>query len=102
MTNCSDPVSPYIPSPADTSSIALPDSLIEMREEIARNVYEVWAKGRFDEGWRYGSVKDEKTKQTPMMIPYEQLPESEKVYDRRTAMETLRLIVSHGYRIVKD
>ena len=74
---------------------------MELTERIAENVHEVWAAGRIREGWRYGAVRDDAKKETPCLIPYSELPESEKEYDRNTAMETLKLILSLGYRIEK-
>jgi ryanodine receptor 2 len=34
-------------------------------------------------------------------VPYEELPENEKEYDRNTAMETLKAIILLGFRIKK-
>ena len=91
----------YTPHPVDTSGVALPQSLVELTEEIARNVHEVWAQGRIDEGWTYGEERDDEKKTTPCLVPYDQLSESEKEYDRSTALETLRLILRLGYTIEK-
>ncbi|MBQ2245363.1 MAG: Ryanodine receptor Ryr [Oscillospiraceae bacterium] len=88
----------YTPTPVDTRHIELPDHLLELTELIARNVHDVWARGRIDEGWTFGPRDDQK-KTHPCLIPYEELTDSEKAYDRNTALETLRLIVSLGYRI---
>ncbi len=89
----------YIPRPIDTSDVVLPDEITELTESIAKNVHEVWAAGRIREGWVYGEVKDDQKKTTPCLVPYEELPDSEKDYDRNSAMETLRLIVKLGYNI---
>ncbi len=91
----------YIPNPIDTSKIILSNDLIELTELIAENVHDVWAKGRISEGWKYGPVKNSDKKETPFLIPYSELPESEKDYDRNTAYETLKLIVKLGYTIEK-
>ena len=92
----------YQPAPVDTSAVVLPDSLLALTEQIAENVHEIWAKGRMDEGWTYGPVRDDARKLHPCLIPYDQLPEGEKEYDRNTAMETLKLISALGYTIQKD
>ena len=92
----------YRPSPADLSGIELDKTLLELTEKIAENVHENWAQGRLDEGWVYGEVRDDAKKQTPCLVPYDELPENEKEFDRRTAMQTLKLIVSLGYKIEKD
>ena len=91
----------YIPNPLNTENIELPKELLELTEQIAENVHEVWAAGRIAEGWTYGDVRDDAKKQTPCLVPYSELPESEKEYDRNTALETLRLILALGYRIEK-
>ncbi len=91
----------YKPKPIDTSDVMLDGSLLELTEQIAQNVHEVWAQGRLKEGWTYGEARDDAKKQTPCLVPYHMLPEEEKQYDRNTAMETLRLIIKLGYKIEK-
>lgn len=92
----------YTPKPIDTSSITLPEDLTALTERIAENVHEVWAAGRIAEGWIYGEAKDAGKKTTPLLIPYAELPESEKAYDRNSALETLKLISKMGYEIKKS
>ena len=91
----------YTPAPKDTSRIVLPEELLELTEEMARNVHEVWAAGRLAEGWKYGEARDEARKLHPCLVDYDSLPDEEKEYDRRTAIETLKLIVSLGFEIKK-
>jgi len=92
---------PYKPEPIDTSRISLPAELVELTERLAQNTHDIWAQKRTAEGWTYGTRRDDATKQHPDLVPYAELPDSEKEYDRRTAMETLRAIVALGYRIEK-
>ncbi|MCD8091069.1 MAG: Ryanodine receptor Ryr, partial [Clostridiales bacterium] len=87
----------YEPKPVDTKDVVLPEELLSITELIAENVHDVWASGRISEGWTYGEKKDEENKKTPLLVPYGELPESEKEYDRNTAMETLKLIIKLGY-----
>ncbi len=89
----------YEPKPIDTSDVSLPDDLLELTEKIAENVHDVWALGRISEGWTWGEKRDNEKKTTPMLVPYGDLPESEKEYDRNTALETLKLIIKLGYEI---
>lgn len=89
----------YRPNPIDTSDIVLPESLLALTEKIAENVHDVWALGRIAEGWVYGEKKNAELKVTPLLVPYSELDESEKEYDRRTALESLKLIVKLGYSI---
>lgn len=91
----------YIPKPMDTQKVALPAELLQLQELIAENVHEIWAAGRIQEGWRYGAERNDRQKTTPCLVPYDQLSDAEKAYDRNTAMETLKLIIALGYRIEK-
>lgn len=91
----------YIPNPADTRSVELPQELIPLIEEMAKNVHEVWAQNRMNDGWAYGPVRDDATKKHPCLVPYEELPEREKDYDRATSQETLKLILKLGFKISK-
>lgn len=92
----------YTPKPIDTSSVILSPEILALGEELAKNVHEVWSAGRIAEGWTYGPVRNDERREHPCLLPYEELPESEKEYDRSTALETLRLIVKLGYRIGKE
>lgn len=91
----------YEPNPINTDNISLPDELIDLTEKIAENVHENWVAQRISEGWVYGEKRDDAKKTTPCMIPYSELPDSEKEYDRVTAIQTLKLIVALGYKIEK-
>ncbi len=55
---------------------------------------------RLSDGWTCGPHRDDAKKQNPCLVPYEELPESEKHYDRLMAMETLKTIVALGFQIV--
>ena len=89
----------YIPKPLDTSEIVLPRRLEELTESLSKNVHEVWAAGRMADGWKYGPVRDDAKKEHPCLVPYEQLSEEEKDYDRATALGTIRFILAKGFRI---
>ena len=92
----------YLPKPVDTTNVELPKELLALTEKIAENVHENWAVGRIKEGWTYGTKRNDCQKTTPCLIPYDQLSDSEKEYDRNTAIETLKLIIALGYKIEKD
>lgn len=91
----------YIPQPLSTDDVVLSPELLELSESIARNVHEVWAQGRMTEGWTYGENRDDINKRHPGLVPYEQLSEGEKDYDRNTAVETLKLVTKLGFTIEK-
>lgn len=91
----------YIPQPIDTTGVELPEELKNLAEEMAKNVHDVWSAERMAEGWTYGETRDDVRKTHPCLVPYEELPESEKEYDRRTSVETLKFIHTQGFEIVK-
>jgi hypothetical protein len=89
----------YTPQPLDTSKIELPVSLSALLEKLAENTHEVWAAQRIKDGWTYGPNRDDATRKNPCLVPYDQLPDSEKEYDRKTAAEALKAVISLGYEI---
>ena len=89
----------YIPQPIDISNVELPKELDTLVEAMAKNVHEVWAQTRIEQGWTYGTERNDDLKQHPSLIPYEQLAEEEKEYDRNTAIGTLKLIIHLGFKI---
>ncbi|MGM9840837.1 MAG: RyR domain-containing protein [Candidatus Limisoma sp.] len=91
----------YTPKPIDTSAVELPAELEPLVEQMAKNVHEVWAQKRMEEGWRYGEKRDDELRLHPCLVSYEQLPEIEKEYDRSTALGTLKLIMKLGFSIEK-
>ena len=95
------PNSTYIPNPIDTTDVELPDEMKQLVEQLAHNVHENWALGRLNDGWTFGPVRDDELKQHPCLVEYDELPESEKDYDRHTAVETLKLIMKLGWTIEK-
>ena len=92
----------YTPQPLDTSDVVLPEELNALVEQIAKNVHEVWAQGRLSEGWKYGPERNDALREHPCLVPYEELPEVEKEYDRSTALGTLKLIRKLGFSIQKE
>lgn len=92
----------YVPQPMDTSDIQLPEELNTLIEQMSKNVHDVWAKNRIEQGWTYGEKRSDELKQHPCLIPYEELPEVEKDYDRDTALGTLKLILKLGFKISKE
>jgi ryanodine receptor 2 len=92
----------YIPRPIDVVSVELPEDLALLVEQMAKNVHEVWAESRIKQGLRYGAQRNDELKTHPCLVPYEDLPEEEKEYDRNTAVGTLKLIMKLGYKISKE
>jgi ryanodine receptor 2 len=91
----------YTPQPIDTSDVMLPKELKPLLEAMAKNVHEIWAQERINQGWTYGEKRNDTLKHHPCLVAYEDLPEEEKVYDRNTSVETLKLILKLGFKIEK-
>lgn len=92
----------YIPTPTDTGDIKLPDEIKDIIEETAADIHAVWAQGRVSEGWHYGKKYDLEKKTHPSLVPYEELPESEKDYDRNTVTQTFKYILKKGFCISRE
>lgn len=91
----------YTPQPVDTSDVRLPDELEDLVEEMSKNVHEVWAQTRISQGWTYGEQRNDELKTHPCLIPYEELPEEERTFDRNTSVGTLKLIMKLGFKITQ-
>ncbi len=89
----------YTPQPIDTTNVMLPKELEVLVEKMSKNVHEVWSETRIQQGWKYGEQRNDELKTHPCLIPYEELPESEKEYDRNTSIGTLKLIMKLGFKI---
>ena len=90
---------PYTPKPIDTSAITLTPDILDLTERLAENTHDVWARQRLADGWTHGPARNDQEKKHPCLVPYAQLPESEKQYDRNTAMESIKAILALGYKI---
>lgn len=92
----------YIPKPENLDEIQLSEELNGLVEAMAKNVHDVWAQSRMEQGWTYGSERNDQLKHHPCLVAYEDLPDVEKAYDRDTAVGTLKLIQKLGFKITKE
>ncbi len=92
----------FKPSAIDTSNITLPRDLQELVELLAENSHNVWSQQRLSDGWSHGHERDDSDRKHPCLIPYERLPEQEKEYDRNSVVETLKVAMKLGYRLVRN
>jgi len=76
----------------------LDTKLIEL---IAEKIHEKWMQKRIEEGWTFGPERNDTKKQNPCLIPYHDLPDSEKEYDRASARETLDALHDLGFQVIK-
>ena len=91
----------YVPNPINVDDVFLPEKIAELTEYIAENAHEEWAKQRLKEGWTFAPKTNKKLKQSFDLVPYCELLDSEKEYDRKMAMYTLRVLYKLGYKIEK-
>jgi ryanodine receptor 2 len=89
----------YNPTPIDTSRVDLPQDIEELTERLAENTHDNWAAERIADGWKWGPSRNDASKEHPSLVPYDELSEAEKEYDRRTAMQTLKAVIALGYEI---
>ncbi|MFB3819900.1 MAG: RyR domain-containing protein [Candidatus Methylomirabilales bacterium] len=89
----------YEPQPIDADGITLGPALEALTEQLARSTHDTWARQRLQDGWRYGPERDDGRKEHPGLVPYEELPDSEKEYDRRVTRDLLRALLALGYRL---
>ncbi len=89
----------YDPQPIDTRHVEIPAEIRDLIERLAENTHDVWARQRMSEGWTYGPRRDDTLKQNPCLVPYGDLSETEKEYDRKTALETIKLLLALGCQI---
>lgn len=91
----------YKPQPLDTTNVKLPKEILDLQEKLAENIHEIWAHQRIQQGWTYGPERNDQKRKHPNIVPYNQLTEEDKDYDRNTAMETLKTIIMLGYSVQK-
>lgn len=92
----------YNPNPIDTQDVVLDSDIMMLSERLAENAHDLWAVRRMKEGWRYGTIRDDRDKTSPDLVPYSELDEEEKKYDRDVSQETLKVIQRLGFKIVKE
>ena len=92
----------YVPNPISVSDVALPKEVEELTEYIAENTHEEWAKQRFKEGWTFAPKTNKKLKQSFDLVPYCELLDKENEYDRKMAMNTLKILLKYGYAVKKS
>lgn len=86
----------YEPDMRFAERAKLPEELQSVLELAAARVHDVWAAGKIEDGWQWGEKLDEERKHHPCLVPYEELTEHDREYDRRTAAATIQCLVEMG------
>ena len=89
----------YEPKPIDTSKVKLPPYLEAIIEKLSISIHDNWAQKRISEGWKYGPKRDDVLREHPCLVPYAELPEEEKDYDRKTLTESMKMLIASGCSI---
>jgi len=86
----------YRPKPIKTDHVAVPKEILALIEPLAEHAHDIWAQRRIEEGWQFGSSKNPERQETPLLVPYGELPESEKDLDREAALQTIKALLALG------
>lgn len=70
-------------------------------ETMAELEHERWCRERRAEGWTAGPTRDDARKVTPYLVPWAELAEDVKDYDRNAVRSLPELLTSAGYEIVR-
>jgi hypothetical protein len=89
----------YQPRPIDTSGVVLGAEIEQLVERLSESIHDNWAQRRILDGWRHGPARDDAAKTHPDLVPYAELSEGEKEYDRTTVRETVKGIIALGFEI---
>lgn len=91
----------YVPNPKSLSPELFPELFHDLLESMAENIHESWAYNKMQEGWTFGENHDRTKKKHPSLKPYSGLDESQKDYDRNTALATIAILINEGYITTK-
>jgi hypothetical protein len=94
--------SEYDPKPLPINYVELDSELLELVERLAENAHDIWALRRIEDGWTFGPERCDERKHHPCLIPYSELPNTEKDYDRGIVIGTIRAILALGFVVQRD
>lgn len=89
----------YQPKPLPIDHVAFDDGLLELVELLAEHAHDIWASQRINDGWSFGPARCDASRHHPCLVPYAQLPEIEKAYDRNAVLGTIRAVLALGFVI---
>jgi len=92
----------YTPNPIDITSVNLPAEIHDLIERLAENAHEIWAAQRIADGWAYSEKRCDHSKTHPCLVPFGELPDSEKKYDVEMVQQTIKVVVAIGYTITRN
>jgi len=72
---------------------------LELIEKLAEAAHDVWAEGKFRDGWVYAVDTDKPNKKHACLVPYDELSEADKQSDRDLAVGIPAILKKAGYEI---
>ncbi|CAJ0581879.1 unnamed protein product, partial [Mesorhabditis spiculigera] len=93
---------PFVPRPVEIGMVQLPHFAVEIQQQFAENLHELWAMRKIELGWEWGEARSESSRKHPCLTPFDKLPQSEKLYNINLATDTLKAIEALGYHLIKD
>ena len=90
---------PYEPKSLDLTRVEIPADLNNLVEQLSEITHDNWLKQRVADGWRHGQSRNDLLKEHPCIVPYDELPESEKEYDRKISLGVIQAMLALGYRV---
>lgn len=96
----------YNPQPTDLSGISINEELEQLIELLASEAHDVWAVDKIakNPGIEYAPLNEDGSEKDGLynhcLVPYEMLSESDKMYDRKMVVHTIKLVKKLGYRLV--
>lgn len=90
---------------ADDPRAAGPQRVEELAEgqieTLARAEHDRWVAEREADGWTWAPVKDVEAKTSPYLVPYDELTEEIKDYDREPMRALVAQLAAAGYALVR-
>ena len=93
-----EPMEPAEPSSGAEPPFAFLPAEVELLAEME---HERWSGERVSQGWTLGPDRDDTARRTPYLVPYADLPEAIKDYDRTPVRDIPRLLAGIGFRVVR-
>jgi hypothetical protein len=85
------------PSPLPRDQIPLMKFSQGQIEQLAEWEHGRWNVERLKSGWRYGEKKDEARRLSPYLLPWQELPEAIKDYDRAAVQDWPAILAQAGW-----
>lgn len=86
----------YTPKPVLMEMSELNPEIQKLIETLSENAHDIWAEEKISNGWEFGEKLDKDTKKHPNLVPYEDLSEEDKEYDRKMVIGTISYLLKNN------